>query len=217
MDTTSPQFKAQLADGPIRIDGVTYFLYRGEVRICKSIRGPKKTRMKGEELPVSNYKEVREIWREYRQVTWGLPIWNTWAKETGATKSNKLFFTLNGDCIRPGEGVWAFSKYIFSVGSLEAPAITKAERNEWTVTLEWEYQAKKSKADAADQVYLGYFYDTLPRSPRFIKNLPARRGDGKLTVEIPAGEQPDGTPLHLYLFFGNENPYRFSPSEYAKV
>ena len=103
------------------------------------------------------------------------------------------------------------------MGTLDAPVITCTERNGWTVTLRWENDVDCPKANAADQVYLGYFYGTLPRSPQFITCINAHRGDGEVTVEIPPAKQPDGTPLHLYLFFGNENPNRFSPSEYVGV
>ncbi len=47
--------------------------------------------------------------------------------------------------------------------------------------------------------------------------LGACRGDGTVTVDIPSAGQPDGTRLHLYLFFGNEMANRFSPSVYMEV
>ena len=103
------------------------------------------------------------------------------------------------------------------MGTLEAPVITDVTRDGWTITFRWENDTDRPKAGASDQVYLGYFYDTQPRSPQMTVCSGTRRGDGKVTVEIPAAGQPDGTPLHLYLFFGNVNPDRFSPSEYAVI
>jgi len=34
-------------------------------------------------------------------------------------------------------------------------------------------------------------------------------------VRIPDGRMPEGTALHLYLFFGNKAGTRFSPSVYV--
>ena len=48
MDITSPLFLAILANGPVKADGYTYFLYGGKVRKCKSTRGPRKSRTEGE-------------------------------------------------------------------------------------------------------------------------------------------------------------------------
>ena len=42
MDITSPLFLALLANGPVKADGYTYFLYGGKARKCKSSRGPRK-------------------------------------------------------------------------------------------------------------------------------------------------------------------------------
>ena len=40
---------ALLAQGPLRIDGVTYYRHGNKVRACKSQRGRKKERQEGEE------------------------------------------------------------------------------------------------------------------------------------------------------------------------
>lgn len=40
---------ALLAQGPLRIDGVTYYRHGNKVRACKSQRGPRKVRREGEE------------------------------------------------------------------------------------------------------------------------------------------------------------------------
>lgn len=217
MDRTSPVLRSLLSHGPIRIDGVTYFLQGGQVRACKSKRGPKKTRTENEKKSSNRFTEIRKMWRVYRRAIGELPIWSVWARETGAPKSDTLFHSVNGNCFRPGEGVWAFPTFRFSMGTLDAPVITSAERNGWQVTLRWENDIDCPKASASDQVYIGYFYGTLPRSPQFICCTNIRRSDSRVTVEIPSAKQPEGTPLHLYLFFGNENPNRFSPSEYAGV
>ncbi|WP_255301891.1 hypothetical protein [Butyricimonas sp. Marseille-P3923] len=217
MDKTSPILLALLANGPVRMDGVTLYRHGNGVRTCKSKRGPKKSRSEGEEQSSNQFTEVRKMWRVYRRTTGGLPVWKIWAKETHAAKSDSAFHSVNGGCIHPGEGVWAFPTFRFSMGTLEAPVITDVARDGWTVTLRWENDADRPKASASDQVYLGYFYNTQPRSPQMITCHNAHRGDGEVTMEIPAAGQPDGTPLHLYLFFGNENPDRFSPSEYAGI
>ena len=217
MDKTSPLLLALLANGPVRMDGVTYYLHGNSIRICKSKRGAKKSRSEGEEKSSNQFTEARKMWRVYRRATGGVPVWKIWAKETHASKSDSVFHSVNSGCFRPGEGVWAFPIFRFSMGSLDAPVITDIARDSWTVTLRWENDVDRPKANASDQVYLGYFYGTHPRSPQMITCLNAHRGDGKVTVEIPKVGQPDGTPLHLYLFFGNENSDRFSPSEYAEA
>lgn len=217
MDKTSALLKALLASGPLKLDGVTYYMQGGRVRSCKSKRGEKKSRSEGEKNSSNRFTEVRKMWRVYRRAIGGLPIWKIWARETNSPKSDTLFHSVNGGCFRPGEGVWAFPTFRFSMGTLEAPVITSTERNGWTITLRWENDVDCPKASASDKVYLGYFYGTLPRSPQFMGNINAHRADGEITVTIPAADQPDGTPLHLYLFFGNEKQDRFSPSEYIEV
>ena len=217
MDKISPLLAALLANGPVRVDGITYFLYGGTVRKCKSKRGSKKSRTEGEKKVTDRFTEARKMWRVYRRATAGLPVWRVWARESGIAKSDSAFHSVNGGCLRPGEGVWAFPTFRFSMGTLDAPVITSAERNGWTVTLRWENDVDYTKTRLSDQVYLGYFYDTYSRSPQFMGNIDAHRADGEITVTIPAADQPDGTPLHLYLFFGNEKQDRFSPSEYIGV
>ena len=217
MDKTSPLLLALLSNGPVRMDGVTFYRHGNNVRICKSKRGPKKSRSEREVQSSNQFSEVRKMWRVYRRATGGLPVWKIWAKETHAAKSDSAFHSINGGCLRPGEGVWAFPTFRFSMGTLEAPVITDATRDGWTVTLRWENDSDRPKASASDQVYLGYFYATQPRSPQMIACPGTHRGDGGVTVEIPAAGQPAGTPLHLYLFFGNVNPDRFSPSEYVVI
>ena len=139
------------------------------------------------------------------------------ANMANRSQSDSLFHSTNGGCLLPGKGVWAFKTFRFSMGTLEAPVITNSERNGWTVTLNWENGIDCPKASASDQVFVGYFYDTLRRSPCLLRDIPARRGDESVTIEIPSGDQPEGTPLHLYLFFGDSELARFSPSEYTQV
>ena len=50
---------ALLAQGPIRIDGVTYYRHGNKVRACRSQRGPKKGRQEGEEESSNRFTEVR--------------------------------------------------------------------------------------------------------------------------------------------------------------
>ena len=217
MDRNSSLLAALLTNGPLKMDGVTFYLYGGTVRKCKSKRGPKKSRTEGEEKSSSQFTEVRKMWRIYRRATGELPIWRAWARATGIAKSDSAFHSVNGGCLRPGKGVWAFPTFRFSMGTLEAPVITDVARDGWTVTLRWENDADRPKASASDQVFVGYFYDTLRRSPCLLRDIPARRGDESVTIEIPSGDQPEGTPLHLYLFFGDSELARFSPSEYTQV
>ena len=208
---------ALLAQGPLRIDGVTYYRHGNKVRACKSQRGPRKVRREGEEESSNRFTEVRKMWRIYRRAIGDLPIWRVMAKETGGNKSDSLFHSQNGGCFRPGMGVWAFPTFCFSVGTLDAPVITGAVREGWSVTLNWENDIDRPKAGNSDRVYVGYFYDTEPRAPQMLSCWGACRGDGTVTVDIPSAGQPDGTRLHLYLFFGNEMSNRFSPSGYVEV
>ena len=217
MDKASPFLIAALAEGPVRVDGITYYLQGGKIRTCKSKRGARKSRTSGEEESSNRFSEARKMWRVYRRAIGFLRIWSIWARETGVTKSDSSFHSVNGSCFRPGKGVWAFKTFRFSMGTLAAPVITDATRDGWTVTLRWENDIDSPKAGASDKVYIGYFYDTETRSPRLIGDCTAVRGDGEVSIAIPPAGQPEGTQLHLYLFFGNENPDRFSPSEYVGV
>ena len=217
MDITSPLFLALLANGPIKMDGYTYFLYGGKIRKCKSKRGPRKSRTEGERQTTDRFTETRKMWKIYRRAIKDLPIWRVEARARGVSKSDSLFHSINGGCLQPGKGVWAFKTFRFSVGSLDAPVITAAEREGWTVTLHWKNGANCPKADSSDWVFLGYFYDTLRRSPQLTLDYMPRRIDEKITIEIPPADQPEGTRLHLYLFFGNEEFTQFSPSEYVEL
>ena len=96
---------ALLAQGSIRIDGITYYRHGNKVRACKSRRSPKKTRTEGEEESSSRFTEARKMWRIYRRAIGDLPIWKLMAKEMGINKSDSLFHSQNGGCFRPGEGV----------------------------------------------------------------------------------------------------------------
>ena len=217
MNITSPFFAALLANGPVKAGEYTYFLYGGKIRKCKSKRGPRKSKTEREKQITDHFTEVRKIWKVYRLAIGVLPIWRVAARERGVSKSDSLFHSINGGCLQAKQGVWAFKTFRFSVGSLEAPVITNAERHDWTITLQWENGIEGPKAKASDQVFVGYFYDTLRRSPCLLRDIPARRGDESVTIEIPSGDQPEGTPLHLYLFFGDSELARFSPSEYTQV
>ena len=157
---------ALLAQGSIRIDGITYYRHGNKVRACKSRRSPKKTRTEGEEESSSRFTEARKMWRIYRRAIGDLPIWKLMAKEMGINKSDSLFHSQNGGCFRPGEGVWAFPTFRFSTGTLDAPVITSVTREGWSVTLNWENDIDCPKASVSDQVYVGYFYGTLPWTSR---------------------------------------------------
>ena len=62
MDITSPLFLALLANGPVKADGYTYFLYGGKARKCKSSRGPRKSRTEGEKQTTDRFTEARKMW-----------------------------------------------------------------------------------------------------------------------------------------------------------
>lgn len=217
MDNISPLLAALLAKGPVRADGFTYYMYGNTLRKCKSKRGPKKTKAEGEKKGVDRFTIARKMWKIYRLAIGDLPIWRVMARETSVSKSDSLFHTTNGGCLRPGIGVWAFPTFRFSVGTLDAPLITGAERDGWQVTIHWKNDEDRSEAYLAERVFVGYFYDSLPDSPQLIKDIPARRSDCSVTVDIPTAGQPDGTPLHVYLFFGDEELNHFSPSGYMRV
>lgn len=121
MDITSPLFLAILANGPVKVDGYTYFLYGGKVRKCKSTRGPRKSRTEGEKQTTDRFTEARKMWKIYKRAIGDLLIWRIAARERGVSKSDSLFHSTNGGCLFPGKGVWAFKTFRFSMGTLEAP------------------------------------------------------------------------------------------------
>ena len=67
MDITSPLFLALLANGPVKADGYTYFLYGGKARKCKSSRGPRKSRTEGEKQTTDRFTEARKMWKIYKR------------------------------------------------------------------------------------------------------------------------------------------------------
>lgn len=208
---------ALLAGGPLRLDGVTYYLHGGRVRVCQSKRGPKKSRSEAEIAATVRFTEMRKLWKVYRRAIGELPVWKVAAREAGKSKSDAFFHSLNDGCIEPGEGVRRFSTFCFSAGSLEMPDIIGVRREGHVVEMEWALAAERPKARKSDRVYVGYFYDTLPCSPGMVEVEGACRGDGKAVVTIPTLGQSEDTPLHLYLFFGSEESDRFSPSVYLAV
>ena len=85
----------------------------------------------------------------------------------------------------------------------------------WEVELSWETADYSRKAGAGDAVYVGYFYEGMGRTPGLVCAEGARREDCRARVAVPDGGMPEGTALHLYLFFGNKAGTRFSPSVYV--
>lgn len=177
--------RALLADGPLRLDGVTFYLHGDSVRMCSSKRDKRKTRTEKEIASSSHFSEVRKMWSICRRALGDLPVWRAMAREMGRSKADSLFHSVNGGCIRAGEGVWAFSRFCFSVGVLDAPVLTAVGREGWQVTLAWGQEEERPKASASDRLYLGYFYATQPRAPQMLAIGDACRGDGHLTVTIP--------------------------------
>lgn len=201
--------------GPIRMEGMTYYVRNGKLQACASKRGRRKVRTEKEVAANDRFSEVRTLWRMYRRAAGELPVWRMAAREAGAAKSDSLFHSLNGACVRAGEGVWAFPAFRFAAGSLEMPVVTGVAREGWRVTLEWEYDGAHAEARDGDRVYVGYFYGTQPQVPQLAVAEGVCWKDGRVVVDIPPMGQPEGTPLHLYLFFGTERNDRFSPSVYC--
>ena len=201
--------------GPIRMEGMTYYVRNGKLQACASKRGRRKVRTEKEVAANDRFSEVRTLWRMYRRAAGELPVWRMAAREAGAAKSDSLFHSLNGACVRAGEGVWAFPAFRFAAGALEMPVVTGVAREGWRVTLEWEYDGAHAEARDGDRVYVGYFYGTQPQVPQLAVAEGVCRKDGRAVVDIPPMGQPEGTPLHLYLFFGTERNDRFSPSVYC--
>ena len=155
------------------------------------------------------------MWRIYRRAIGGLTDMEGYGQRNGGLiKVDSLFHSQNGGMFSTGNGVWASLTFCFSVGTLDAPVITGAVREGWSVTLNLGNDIDRPKAGNSDRVYVGYFTtrNLVPR--KCCLALGACRGDGTVTVDIPSAGQPDGTRLHLYLFFGNEMSNRFSLSVY---
>ena len=238
MDELSIWMKGVLSGGPVRVDGTTFYLHSGKVRVCSSRRAKRKSRTEGEKRVTERFTEVRKMWRVFRRVFGELAVWDVAAREAGKVRGDALFHALNGGCIRPGEGVWAWSAFSFAAGSLDKAAGVEAQREGWEVELSWEaadYSRKAGagdavgwevelsweaadysrKAGAGDAVYVGYFYAGMGRTPGLVRAEGARREDCRARVAVPDGGMPEGTALHLYLFFGNKAGTRFSPSVYV--
>lgn len=203
--------------GPIRMEGMTYYVRNGKLQACASKRGKRTERTEKEVAANERFTEMRTLWKMYRRAAGNLPVWRMAAREAGAAKSDSLFHSLNGACVRAGEGVWAFPAFRFAAGSLDVPVVTGVERKGWQVTLEWECDDMQAEARKEDRVYVGYFYGTQPQVPQLLALEGVCRQDGRAVADIPPMGQPDGTPLHLYLFFGTVDNDRFSPSVYCPV
>ena len=107
MDELSIWMKGVLSGGPVRVDGTTFYLHSGKVRVCSSRRGKRKSRTEGEKRVTERFTEVRKMWRVFRRVFGELAVWDVAAREAGKVRGDALFHALNGGCIRPGEGVCA--------------------------------------------------------------------------------------------------------------
>ena len=215
MDELNIWMKGVLSGGPVRMDGTTFYLHGGKVRVCSSRRARRKERTEGEKLSSDRFTEVRKMWRVFRRVFGELEVWRVAAREAGKARGDTLFHALNGGCIRPGEGVWAWSAFSFAAGSLDKAVGVEVRREGWEVELSWEAADYSRKAGAGDAVYVGYFYEGMGRTPGLVRAEGARREDCRARVAVPDGGMPEGTALHLYLFFGNKAGTRFSPSVYV--
>ena len=88
---------ALLAQGPLRIDGVTYYRHGNKVRACKSQRGPRKVRREGEEESSNRFTEVRKMWRIYRRAVGTYRYGGLWPKKRGLIKVILCFILKTGD------------------------------------------------------------------------------------------------------------------------
>lgn len=214
MKNSSVLAKALLEGGPLRMDGVTYFLHNGRISACPSKRGHYKKRSDKVAEASSRFGEVRKFWSVYRMAVGDLPVWKVMARETGRMRGDLLFHSVNGGYIDPGKGVREFDRFMFAAGVLETPRVTDVKRTGWRVSLEWEMEREWAKAGSDDVAYLGYFYGSQPRAPRMLPLDGVCRSAGRLDVTIPDGGEPETTDLHLYLFFGDRKGERFSSSVY---
>ena len=82
---------ALLAQGPLRIDGVTYYRHGNKVRACKSQRGPRKVRREGEEESSNRFTEfIVVLSGTYR-------YGGLWPKKRGLIKVILCFILKTGD------------------------------------------------------------------------------------------------------------------------
>ena len=206
-----------MEEKPLRMEGVTYYMRNGRLCVRPSRYRKRKKRTTAEEAASNRFTEVRKFWTLYRRALGDLPVWRVAAREQGANQGDTLFHRLNSGCIRGGEGVWAFPAFRFSTGSLDMPALRSAGREGEKVVLEWEVDEDRAGARWSDRVYVGYFHDADPRVPRLVVAEGVCRQDGGAVLAIPPAEGVSEGPLHVYLFFGNEEGTRFSPSVYACV
>ena len=198
----------------LRIGGITYYMHSGKIRACPSKRERRDSRTDKEVKARGAFTAVRRFWSVYRRAVNGLKIWSVAACERGRGKSDSLFHSVNAAAISPEGKVWAYPVFRFAEGSLAMPVLRGVEREGWTVRVAWEEGTGCVGADAADRLYVGYFYEEEGGSPCLLEVAGATRGDGSAEFTLPAAGMPDGTPLHLYFFFSSPDGTRFSPSVY---
>ncbi|HIX03086.1 MAG TPA: hypothetical protein H9863_03075, partial [Candidatus Odoribacter faecigallinarum] len=75
MDELNIWMKGVLSGGPVRMDGTTFYLHGGKVRVCSSRRAKRKERTEGEKLSSDRFTEVRKMWRVFRRVFGELEVW----------------------------------------------------------------------------------------------------------------------------------------------
>ena len=130
-------FALCLSQGPVRLDGVTYYLRNGRVCVRPSHHKKRGKRSEAELATTGRFVEMRKLWTMYRRAVGELPVWRVAAREVGAGQGDTLFHRLNAGCVRSGEGVWAFPAFRFAAGSLDMPVLREARRERGIVTLEW--------------------------------------------------------------------------------
>lgn len=121
MDITSPLFLAILANGPVKADGYTYFLYGGKVRKCKSTRGPRKSRTEGEKQTTDRFTEARKMWKIYKRAIGGLTnMANRGPGERGFQE--RLFIPFNQRGMpTPGQRSMGIQNFPFFHGNTRSP------------------------------------------------------------------------------------------------
>jgi len=93
-------FALCLSQGPVRLDGVTYYLRNGRVCVRPSHHKKRGKRSEAELATTGRFVEMRKLWTMYRRAVGELPVWRGAALEGGAGKGGTPFFRLNSTIMR---------------------------------------------------------------------------------------------------------------------
>ena len=99
-------FALCLSQGPVRLDGVTYYLRNGRVCVRPSHHKKRGKRSEAELATTGRFVEMRKLWTMYRRAVGELPVWRVAAREVGAGQGDTLFHRLEcGVCAWRGRSV----------------------------------------------------------------------------------------------------------------